>query len=148
MMKVMGIAIAIMTLLLAGSGWVIKNQIETIKELEIQYELQREETAKANATIDEQQRQHEQQLADMRDFMEDQRNEITELRSRTVKLRSTQDSLTRALTEQPVRAGRTTTILDARSLRDICRASGGSPAECRITLPEPSSPSPGDSAAD
>lgn len=130
-------AIALLVAALGVTGTMLKGAWEDVAALEVQYENQQAETTKANQEITNLKVQHAAALATAQAHLNERNRENAELKSSVRKIESTKDTLAEALKAEPIRSGRVATILDARSLRDVCRASGGSPDACKINLPKP-----------
>tara|TARA_R110002110_G_scaffold30634_3_gene108386 strand:+ start:206 stop:646 length:441 start_codon:yes stop_codon:yes gene_type:complete len=136
-----GLAMAVL-----GLGWGLKTSLEKNAVLESKYEAQQAETQKAINQINALKIDHATQIARSTEYFNQAREKNTALKKEIINVRNTSDSLKAALLREPTRTGRVTTILDARSLREICRASGGTKTDCKISLPKPPASKPRDSA--
>ena len=145
---ILGILLAVALVALAGSGALLKASWEREAALAVQYERQRAETAAAKAEIKSLKAQHTLQLEVRGEQDKERSREIAGLKRQTRDVERTRDSLSQALRREPERAGRVVSIIDARSVRDICRASGGSAAACKIELPKPAATGRRDPADD
>ena len=133
---ILGILLVIALAALAASGALLKSAWQDVAELEAKYAQQQAETQKAIQQISDMKMEHQRQMHAMDNQLKDRNREMATLRKQSNAIRSTSTTLQKALAENPVRAGRATTYLWARGLRDICRAGGGSPSDCKIHLPK------------
>lgn len=150
MIRILLIVCGVLALLLTGAGVLLKKAWEDNAALTVKYEAQQAETAKANATIADLKIQHAVQNEKMTALQKENQNANTELKRRSRDIRATSERLRQALEREPERAACAVAILDARSMRDVCRASGGSAADCKIAVPESckaGSGNPADAAA-
>ena len=142
-----GVVLLMLGAALAAALWRIESLNEKIGALEIRYEQQRHETEKANLEIASVKAQHTLQIATMTSLQEESSRENTRLRRKTRDIEATTGTLHDALIREPVRTGRAATYLDRRGMREICRASGGSIAACKIAIPKPNAAGPGNTGA-
>ena len=137
MIKVLTVAVAVLLAALAGTGALLKNAYEDTGRVEALYDAQREETKRAVAQTTVLRVQHavqaERYTALQRDRADDSIRYQRDLR-RVESLRKTTE---RAALKHPEKFGRVATIRFRRGLRDVCRAGGGSPAACKISVPKP-----------
>ena len=136
MLKVAGIVIVVLVALLGVTGALLKSAWEDVGKLEIALELQQEETRKANETITslkvesaEMAIRNEQLTGRLADTEVKYARQIQDIRN-------TLTSTIAAAEREPNRYGRAATYLFRRSLRSVCRASGGTTEACRIVIPE------------
>lgn len=141
------IAIAVLVALLAATGALLKSSWETNAQLELQYAAQQAETQKAIQQINDIKLEHQNQIHAMDNQLEDIRRAKTELTKNNKRIQATTSTLEKALKREPIRAGRAATYLNARGLRDLCRASGGTAADCKISLPKPPAAKPSNPAS-
>ena len=132
-----GLAMAVLAI-----GWALKTSLEKNAVLESKYEAQQAETQKAINQINALKIDHATQVARSTEYFKQASEKNTALKKEIKNVRNTSDSLKAALLREPTRTGRVTTILDARSLREICRASGGTKTDCKISLPKSSASKP------
>jgi chromosome segregation ATPase len=121
---------------LAASGALLKSAWQEVAELEGKYAQQQAETQKAIKQISDLKMEHQKQIHAMDNQLKDRNREMAALRKQSNAIRSTSTTLQKALSENPIRAGRATTYLWARGLREICRSSKGSASDCKIHLPK------------
>tara|TARA_R100001198_G_scaffold11969_1_gene5106 strand:+ start:370 stop:873 length:504 start_codon:yes stop_codon:yes gene_type:complete len=133
---ILGILLVVALAALAASGALLKSAWQDVAELEAKYAQQQAETQKAIKQISDLKMEHQRQMHAMDNQLKDRNREMAALRKQSNAIRSTSTTLQKALAENPVRAGRATTYLWARGLRDICRAGGGSASDCKIHLPK------------
>jgi TolA-binding protein len=133
---ILGILLMVALAALAGSGALLKSAWQDVAELKEKYSLQRAETQKAIKQISNLKLEHQKQIHAMDNQLKDNNRQMVELRKQSNAIRNTSTSLQKALEEQPVRAGRITSYLYARGMREICRASSGTSTDCKISLPK------------
>ena len=134
---ILGILLMVALAALAGSGALLKSAWQDVAELKEKYSLQQAETQKAIKQISSLKLEHQKQIHAMDNQLKDNNRQMVELRKQSNAIRNTSTSLQKALEEQPVRAGRITTYLFARGMREICRSSSGTSTDCKISLPKP-----------
>ncbi len=144
---ILGILLAIALAALTGAGALLKSSWEQNAKLEIQYINQQAETQKAISDLNSVKLLHLEQITEMSAELKERQRDVTDLRKQSQTIRGSSNRLEQALKREPVRAGRVTTILNARGLRDICRASGGTAADCKISLLKPAKARSSDTAA-
>lgn len=135
LIKAAAIAILLLSIALAGAGYLLRQAYLDLGEVEQRYETQRQETKKALAQITDLKVRHARQVEQAKTAQAEWRAERGQLNARNQRLRAQSDRLETALEREPVRAGRVASYLYGRGMREICRASGGSKADCRITIP-------------
>ena len=145
---VLGILLVVALAALAASGALLKSAWQDVAELKAKYAQQQAETQKAIQQISDLKLEHQQQIHAMDNQLKDRNREMVALRKQSNAIRSTTDRLQKALEKEPVRAGRAATYLYLRGMRDICRAGGGSPADCKIKLSKPPTAKPNNSTKD
>ena len=133
---ILGILLVIALSALAGSGAMLKSAWQDVAEAEAKYAQQQTETRKVITQLSEMKLEHQRQMHAMDNQLKDRNREMLALRKQSNAIRNTSNTLQKALEKEPVRAGRATTYLWARGLRDTCRASGGSPSDCKIYIPK------------
>jgi len=133
---ILGILLVIALTALAASGALLKAAWQDVAELEAKYAQQQAETQKTIKQISDLKLKHQQQIHAMDNQLKDRNREMVALRKQSNAIRSTSSTLQKALAEEPVRAGRATTYLWARGMREICRSGGGTAADCKIKLPK------------
>jgi len=133
---ILGILLVIALSALAASGAMLKSAWQDVAEAEAKYAQQQAETQKAIKQITDMKLAHQRQMHEMDNQLKDNNRQMVELRKQSNAIRNTSNTLQKALEKEPVRAGRVTTYLWARGLRDTCRASGGSPSDCKIYIPK------------
>ena len=138
--------IAGLAMSILGLGWALKVSLAKNAVLESKYEAQQAETKKAIKQINALKIDHAGQIARSTEYFKQAREKNTALKKEINNVRNTSDSLKAALLREPTRSGRVTTILDSRSLREVCRASGGTKTDCKISLPKPPASKPRDPA--
>ena len=131
---ILGILLVVTLAALAASGALLKAAWQDVAELEAQYAQQRAETQKTIDQMNTLKLEHQQQIHSMDNQLKDRNREMVALRKQSNAIRSTTTTLQKALEREPVRAGRATTYLYARGLREICRNGGGTAADCKIKL--------------
>ena len=135
---ILGILLMVALAALAGSGALLKSAWQDVAELKEKYSLQQVETQKAIKQISNLKLEHQKQIHAMDNQLKDNNRKMVELRKQSNAIRNTSTNLQKALEEQPVRAGRITTYLFARGMRERCRASSGTSTDCEISLPKSS----------
>ena len=133
---ILGILLVIALSALAASGAMLKSAWQDVAEAEAKYAQQQAETQKAIKQITDMKIEHQKQIHAMDNQLKDNNRQMVELRKQSNAIRNTSTNLQKALEEQPVRAGRITTYLFARGMREICRASSGTSTDCKIKLPK------------
>jgi len=136
MTKFLLIAIAVLTLLLSISGYLLKQSYEEVGELKIKVEIQRAETEKAIAEINSIKEQHKLQLQLSATHLENERKDNARFTKQIRELQNTASTSKAAAIKEPERYGAVATYSDRRGMRGACRASGGSPKTCAITIPK------------
>ena len=139
---ILGILLVVALAALAASGALLKAAWQDVAELEAKYAQQQAETQKAIKQISDLKMEHQQQIHAMDNQLKDRNREMVALRKQSNAIRSTTTTLQKALEKEPVRAGRAATYLYLRGMRDICRAGGGTAADCKIKLPKPPTAKP------
>ena len=133
---ILGILLVVALAALAASGALLKSAWQDVAELEAKYAQQQAETQKAIKQISDLKLEHQQQIHAMDNQLKDRNREMAALRKQSNAIRSTSTTLQKALEKEPVRAGRATTYLYLRGMRDICRSGGGTAQDCKIKLPK------------
>lgn len=133
---ILGILLVVTLAALAASGALLKAAWQDVAELEAQYAQQRVETQKTIDQMNTLKLEHQQQIHSMDNQLKDRNREMVALRKQSNAIRSTTTTLQKALEREPVRAGRAATYLYLRGMRDICRAGGGTAADCKISIPK------------
>ena len=133
---ILGILLVVALSALAASGALLKSAWQDVAELEAKYTQQQAETQKAIKQISDMKMEHQRQMHAMDNQLKDRNREMATLRKQSNAIRSTSTTLQKALEKEPVRAGRATTYLWARGLREICRSSKGSASDCKIHIPK------------
>ena len=133
---ILGILLVVALAALAASGALLKSAWQDVAELEAKYAQQQAETQKAIKQISDLKLEHQQQIHAMDNQLKDRNREMVALRKQSNAIRSTSTTLQKALEKEPVRAGRATTYLYLRGMRDICRSGGGTAQDCKIKLPK------------
>lgn len=146
MTKYLLIAIGVLSLLLAISGTLLKEAWEENAKIERQLEYQAEETRKANKEIENLKVLHAEQITKQRMLAEENQRDAVELRQRLKAVQELRSTTGRAALEEPERFGRIATFRLRRGLRDVCRSSGGTQADCKIEIPKPSATTRGATA--
>mgnify|MGYP003668884649 CR=1 FL=1 len=151
--KILFATVVVLVVLLTVSGSLLKNAWEDVAELEMLYKSQQAETAKAIAQIEDLKVQHAAQNVKSAAHLLERQRDNTDLKRERKTLQETASALQKALAREPVRAGRVTTYLYARGMRDVCRNSGGTAADCKIILSKspktrPSNPAKSSDGAD
>tara|TARA_R110002074_G_scaffold241429_2_gene413262 strand:+ start:387 stop:863 length:477 start_codon:yes stop_codon:yes gene_type:complete len=136
MAKYLIIVIVILLASLAGTSALLKSSWETNAKLEVQYQSQQDETKKAIAQTTRLRLDHQQQVHEMDTQLKDSRRDTAELSKASKRIQATSDTLAKALNKKPDQASRVAGILYARGMRNICRSSGGTPANCKIIIPK------------
>lgn len=126
------------------TGTMLKAAWQDVSELETKYDQQRSETQKVIADLNNVKLEHMRQITEAAAVARARSRDNAQLRRQTQDLRQTQDSLSAALEREPARTERVANYLFARGMRDVCRASGGSQADCKISLPKPAKAGSGD----
>ena len=139
-------AIAVLVLGLIVSGTLLKTAWKDVARLEQLYSAQQAETAKAIAQIADIKLQHQQQIHAMDNHLKDRQRDITALKRKTQVIRQSQDKVEKALKREPVRTRRVLNYLYSRRMREVCRSSGGSVRDCKITIPKSSNAKPNNPA--
>ena len=134
---ILGILLVIALSALAASGAMLKSAWQDVAEAEAKYAQQQAETQKAIKQITDMKIEHQKQIHAMDNQLKDNNRQMVELRKQSNAIRNTSNTLQKALEKEPVRAGRATTYLWLRGLREICRSGGGSIRDCKIFLPKP-----------
>jgi septal ring factor EnvC (AmiA/AmiB activator) len=147
-MRIAGAVIVVLLLLLTASGVLLRSAYKEIGELGTALTAARAETEKANETIKALEIQHARQVEKMESLQKETRDATTQLRRQSQQIRAGETRLRQALEREPQRAACAVAVLDRRSLREVCRASGGSPADCKIDVPESCSTGSGDTSDD
>lgn len=139
---ILGILLVVTLAALAASGALLKAAWQDVAELEAKYAQQQAETQKAIKQISDLKLEHQQQIHAMDNQLKDRNREMVALRKQSNAIRNTSNSLQQALAQEPVRAGRASTYLYLRGMRDICRSGGGTAKDCKIKLPKSSAAKP------
>ena len=142
---ILGILLVVALAALAASGALLKAAWQDVAELEAKYAQQRAETQKTIDQMNTLKLEHQKQIHAMDNQLKDRNREMVALRKQSNAIRSTSSSLQKALQREPVRAGRAATYLYLRGMRDICRAGGGTAADCKISIPKSAPAKPGHS---
>jgi hypothetical protein len=146
MLKVGIILVGVLGAIVLVLGILLKSAYEDLGSIEARYEAQRQETIEANRTIDRLQLDHERQLHALKLRETESKHEAARLRKETRNIREKSSGLERAIKEQPGRAGRVTSYLVRRGMREVCRASGGDKDQCRVEIPQSATPGPSDTS--
>ena len=133
---ILGILLVIALSALAASGAMLKSAWQDVAEAEAKYAQQQAETQKAIKQITDMKIEHQKQIHAMDNQLKDNNRQMVELRKQSNAIRNTSNTLQKALEKEPVRAGRATTYLYLRGMRDICRSGGGTAQDCKIKLPK------------
>ena len=138
MIKIMGITIVVLLALLAGTGALLKNAYEDIGRVEALYDVQREETKRAVAQTTALKVQHAVQVERYTTLQKDRVDDSIRYQQDLRRVEALRKTTERAALKHPEKFGRVATIRFRRGLRDVCRAGGGSPADCKISVPKKS----------
>tara|TARA_R110000751_G_scaffold85455_4_gene170590 strand:- start:426 stop:890 length:465 start_codon:yes stop_codon:yes gene_type:complete len=137
MTKYLLIALFIAGLAIAGLTrlWLDARDDLAVKEVELV--MQRAETEKAITEIRSIKAQHivQNQVAAL--HLDKQRILNDGFRRKIKKIENSAETSKAAAVKEPARYGRIATYTDRRMYREICRASGGSPTDCKISIPKP-----------
>jgi len=136
MTKYLLIAIFFLSIALAGVGKLYLWKVEELGALEVQYERQRGETQKAIAQINGLKATHLEQIAKFDLLQEWKGSEDVRYQKEIRKLHEQKQTSDEAAQNYPKRFGRIATFNFRRGLRDVCRAGGGSAADCKIEIPK------------
>jgi len=118
------------------AGTLLRSAWQDVAELKVLYASQQAETQKVINDLNSVKLEHMRQITEATAQLKERQRDVTALRKQTQTIRNTTSSLEAALKREPERAGRAVTYLNARGLREICRASGGTAADCKISLPK------------
>ena len=137
------ITIVLLGLALAGVGKLYLWKVEELGALNVQYEQQRGETAKAIAQYNGAVAAHEIQIEKYNLLTAERLADDTQYRKEIARIQALADSTQRAALKEPERFGRIATFNLRRSMRAVCRSGGGSASICKIDIPKsaPSNPS-------
>jgi len=136
MSKYLLITIAVLMLLLTGSGYLLKKSYEEIGELSIALEHQKAETVKAIQEIENIKAQHALQIDLMNAHLNKEREDNVRYSKQIRTLEQTAKTSKAAALKEPERYGRISTYTNRRGMRNVCRISGGSPETCEIKIPK------------
>lgn len=138
--KYLLIAIAVLSLALGGVTKLYLWKVEELGALEVQYEHQRGETAKAIAQIEGLKATHLEQIAKFDLLQEWKGQDNARYQKDLRRLQDQRKTTQEAAQKYPKRFGRIATFNLRRSLREFCRAGGGSATDCKIEIPKPAAP--------
>lgn len=128
--------IFVMGVLLAGSGYLLKESYEKNGKLSIALEHQKAETVKAIQEIENIKAQHALQIDLMNAHLSKEREDNARYAKQIRSLQQTAKTSKAAALKEPERYGRIATYSGRRGMRNVCRASGGSPKTCKIKIPK------------
>ena len=136
MTKYLLIALFIAGLAIAGLTRVWLDARDDLAVKEVELAMQRSETEKAIAEIRNIKAQHivQNQVAAL--HLDNQRIISDGYRKRVSDLQATAKTSKAAAIKDPERYGRIATYTDRRMYREVCRTSGGSKADCKISVPK------------
>ncbi len=138
MIKVLAIVVAVLLAALAATGALLKNAYEDIGRVEALYDAQRDETKKAIAQTTALRVQHAVQIERYTVLQKDRADDVMRYQKDLRRVEALRKTTERAALKHPEKFGRVATIRFRRGLRDVCRSGGGSPADCKISVPKPS----------
>jgi len=137
------IALAILIAALGVLGKLYTAKLEEFGRLEATYEVQRGETKKALAIADGLRLQHVAQVEKFKVLQDWKGAEDVRYRKQIRRLEERRDTSVEAAAKFPERFSRIATYNLRRGMRDVCRAGGGSPADCKIEIPKSPASKPG-----
>jgi hypothetical protein len=143
--KYLFIAIFFLTLALAGLGKLYLWKVEELGALNVQYEHQRGETAKAIAQYEGAVALHEMQIEKYTLLNEERQKDEIRYQRDVARITGLLESTQAAALKEPERFGRIATYNFRRGLRQVCRSGGGSRDDCAIDIPKPAATDSGSS---
>ena len=134
------IAIAILTVSLSVMTKLWLNTRDDLTVMQVELVLQKKQTEIAIADIKHIKALHQAQNETASLLLNNQRILANEYRKRIQDIQRTVSTNKAAAIKEPARFGRIATYTDRRVSRDVCRASGGSQADCKIDIPKSTNP--------
>lgn len=140
--KYLLIALALSIAALSTMTWLYLGKRDELAVAKVAMERQITETQKAIQEIENIKAQHALQLQLSAAHLKEKQRDNTQLRKESANVRNSLSTLEEALIREPERAGRVSSYLFARGLRDISKHSGSTQADRKIAVPKPAKARP------